>query len=134
MTDMNWEFPHAKCTCNEEKSKPLFSIGDKVYSSINGWGVVVGFNFGMIKVSPDRGGSTWNYRPDGSFCVDGDVTLFHDQPTVIAPKKKIKKWRWAYRHAGKDLITYSYKSEEEMKIWDKTINPAVKLPWTEIEE
>lgn len=121
----------------EPKPEPQFKVGNMVFSLINGWVEVTHqYPDGSIQV----GG--WVYTSKGAWTEKGMQILFHDKPTIIPAKRKVKKWRWAHLHSGmaKGSVISSHYSEKDVvhqcSSLDKNViigETIVKLPWTEIE-
>src|SRR5258708_7975732 len=99
-----------ECQCDHIK-EPQFKVGDTVYSLITGWGTVIGNNLQAETIYvPNH----W-YFQDGKYNSKGEQVLFHDKPQIILPKKKVKKWKWAYKLHEENRITKIFLSEEEMR-------------------
>lgn len=129
--------------CVPEYCNPNFKMGDKVYSPIYGYGVVTNVYPDNIDVCFTRAKtSTW-FLSNGKKDEAGDVVLFHGKPTIIPPKKKVKKWLWAFHWNGMEmpLITTKHKSAKEMQAQVDSdriraqggYKAFVALRWTEIE-
>lgn len=126
-------------------AKPMFAVGDKVYSLAYGPGTVVPRR-GQSKRNPailvdhmavDGQCFGMHYHVDGRLFVDGDQVLFHDKPTITIPKRKVKKWKWAYKASSGTQVTSLYYTDYEKGVYigvNEWGFNAVKLPWTEIEE
>lgn len=129
-----------KHTCNNPILNPdatQFKLGDRVYSLVQGWGKVTHvYSKGIIDVRSEDHQSHW-YSAEGKLGGAGLPILFHDKPTIVPPKKKVKKWLWAYGKKMTAHITPVHYTEKEFL---ETVrrNCDVKtqvmfLPWTEIE-
>lgn len=125
------------CKCMQE-TKPMFAVGDKVYSLVHGQGVVDGCHSVNPKWKTMRvkfGEMVDWYWPNGKYHSNGEQVLFHDKPTIIPAKKKVKKYVWAFRQIGglvglSDMYSEAYVTSKYRDDW---CDGAVKLPWTEIE-
>lgn len=133
------------CSCGQE---PLFKIGDKVYSLTHGWGKITYTDIkpNEIEVCHDFGsgysyypGYSY-YQPDGRVIPNGNIVLFHDKPTIIPPKKKVKKWRWVFKNmignifVSQDIIKYLTEEEAVKESINRGYTHKLKILWTEIEE
>lgn len=119
------------CSCDYRLEKPQFKVGDKVYSLINGWGFITDISYCIRVAKTMTSPSSIGYHLDGSYFTDGSVVLYHNKPTIIPAKKKVKKWRFAYQTGSRGVCSETYYTEEEAKSWEP--KQSVKLPWTEIE-
>lgn len=125
------------------KLESQFKVGDRVYSLIRGKGTVISVDQTCIRVSAEQTnnasvGISW-YNLDGTwFGPDySEVVLFHDKPTIIPAKPKIKKWNWAYTTKyGQHFVTYTkYSTLVDLDDYCNIDRAKMmKLPWTEIEE
>lgn len=122
------------CVNHASHKEPQFKVGDRVYSLVSGWGIVENHSkskFVLVRHSPtrityyDQTGNAWNES-------EGEQVLFHDKPTIIPAKKKVKKWIWAFRNSHGHTDTTMYHVKTYSPIAGDAF--AVKLPWTEIEE
>ena len=80
-----------------------FKIGDKVYSTQYGWGVVVSVTaagFYPVEVKFENFESTTTYTTDGRYCDDCPVSLFHEEVDV----EKLLQCKQAY-HSNMEFIT-----------------------------
>lgn len=82
----------------------MFEVGDKVYCIIRDQeGVVTHINKSMtfpVSVAfPESVEKSFHgiYTLTGQCCVNGGQVLFHGKPTIIPPRRKIKKYLWAYQ-------------------------------------
>lgn len=115
--------------------KDTFKIGDRVYVIGYGIGMIYNMNHSTITVQSDCTKFIRMYTLDG-FPLQGgcEQVVFHDKPTIIPPKRKIKKFRVVYESFAKKepVVSTSYYSDVEINEFHK-ITKTTKLPWTEIE-
>lgn len=129
-------FCDGRCSMIDDASEPtpLFKVGDKVYSTMCGWGNVTNPKVGVkVEVTFVEQNIRYYFFQDGRFAAAGDICLFHDKPTIIPAKKKVRKWYWAYQYGAGFAYTNRPMSEKESLLVTSGKNK-IALPWTEIEE
>lgn len=123
--------------CQKYKAivEPKFKVGDKVYSLAHGVGEVTRINHPSgredhVQVYCLITQKAQYFTKDGVEGYSwGPVSLFHDKPTIIPAKRKVKKWKWVYENPKEKGTTLFTEFQSEKNDSDGCI----KLPWTEIE-